>query len=381
MNTPKLFHTLLLPAILCLCTGTSCWESDSNSEKKGGESVSVLEGFDESDPVGSLLNIKAGPSSSTLHFPIKSKDLGKVYQLHEYPLEFEFEIQGKDDMIVTALNPSCGCTDARLMIDGQPWSLGKAIPGGSKGKIAATFNGERYTNIKTSKIEIKGNGANLPLNLSLKANVHPIFKIKPNKVDFGKVLEWPFRDVNPEAEVMVAGKDPFSVKNWRTPAGITVEDTGRVEPTVDGEGQRRWFKLKLQQDAPARMVYGTAVGETDIGFDVEIACTADVVGPVKYLPEQRLQFGTLEVGQTAKRLLKILGTTQDIAIPEPTFVIEDEGIFAAKLEVKKPDREMHIVVSVKPEVGAGRHRGILKVRFPAESGFAEKQVQLYARVK
>ena len=132
-----------------------------------------------------------GPSLSVLSFSAIEKDLGKVYQSHTYPMEFEFEVKGDDSVTIDAVDVTCGCTDAYIYPSwdletyGERWPLGVAIPSGVSGAIKVTFDGARYRRDKSSTITLRGNFLERKATLGVKAFVLPVFDMSPQNLTFG----------------------------------------------------------------------------------------------------------------------------------------------------------------------------------------------------
>ncbi len=384
-----MYRILKFPFVLLLLA--ACGGSEAPDPNAGDaastviqEQGSVMRGYDSSDPQGSIDAIAAGASTSNLVFEVKSIDLGTTYQKHKYPLSFPFKVEGDEPIVITLLDPSCGCTDAKIKINGEVWPLGREIPAGSVGEIAAVFDAASYRRKKGSTIKIRGSAANLPDSLKLESFVLPVFELKPNPILFGDVMYGNLRDSDPEIVVEVVGMEPFEVTRWKTvPEGITIQETG--EPTLDAEGKRqtRNFTFRLERNAPAGRMFKTAIADTTLDVPLQVTMRATITGPIQYLPEQRLSFGIINEGETPQRLVTIKANTEQIAVPKPIVKIEGKSaaVMTTAIVEKEAGRSYVIRVRLKEGVAFGRYPGSMTISYPEGSGIESHTFPLSATVR
>jgi len=378
------FPLLLLLLAVLGCSDASAPTGSEESATVIAEQGSVMRGYDSTDPQGSMDALAAGSSTSNIVFETKSVDLGKTYQKHKYPLSFPFVIEGGDPVVITTLDPSCGCTEAKIKINGEIWPLGREIPPGTKGEISAVFDGASYRRTKASTIKIRGTASNLPDSLKLETFVLPVFELKPNPILFGDVMYGDLRDNDPEITVEVIGMEPFEVTRWKTvPEGITIQEKG--EPTLDEEGKRqtRHFTFRLERNAPAGRMFKSAIAETTLDIPLQITMRATITGPIQYLPEQRLSFGLVNEGETPQRLVTIKANTEQVNVPSPIINIDGKAakVMTHTLVEKEAGRSYVVRVKLNEDVAFGRYPGSMTVSYPEGSGIESHTFPLSATVR
>lgn len=407
---------LLVPLILLASCGGG--ESDSSTSTSGVASTTaeagdlldasgsqlpadqqaILDG--SSDPQADRRLAALKPSRSKLVLETDDLDLGVIFQQHDVPVEVKFKVEGPDPVRIVGqgssdgLPVSCGCTSAYIRADwaapsGETpdqenrWDLSQEIPAGAEGTVIATFHGNRYSRVKSAEITLRGNMANGPLIIGIKADVKPVYQTKPAQVMFGKVLAGALRESDPQTEVVVVAMRDFEVLRWKhLPAGVTAEVIGEAEALKDGRVQKR-FRFTLGKSAPVGQMNGSALAETSLGFDFEVLLSGQVLGPVKYRPENRLMFGFWDQGEAKTRTVRIELQLPKGTMPEP--IVSFEGGIADYLSasfVPAPGaRTLDIKVTSSAEMPVGSYNGVMKIVYPEDSKLPPHQLTVKAIVR
>jgi len=340
-------------------------------------------GVDE--PLAPLLS---GGSRSDLVFDFLEVDLGDVFQHHTYPLEFPFTVEGPDAVLLTELDTSCGCTEAftrpdwDLEVEGQRWPLNKEIPAGARGAIAATFDAGRYKDEKASTITVRGNFLTRRITLGVKAKVTPVFEMEPRIVQFGEILSGTLREEDPSQLVRVTAMKDFSITRWkRTPPGILIQQQAGKETLEDGRVVQT-FLVTAGPDMQEGRMSSSFIGETDLGIELEFMVNASVLGAVKYAPSRRVAFGIFEEGVAKRRSIKIEATRGAIKLPIPRLEVVGDAADFIQAELETVTAEMHYVVhlTLGKDVPSGSYNGVLRIIYPQDSGLAQKEIMLNARI-
>jgi hypothetical protein len=122
--------------------------------------------------------IAEGRSRSDMRMQKLEINLGTVFQGMSYDLEFPFDVNGPDPIIIEEIDTSCGCTSARIRPDWDPdfegefWPLETPIPAGSSGTVVAVFDGSLYKEEKASTITIHGNILSNKVTRGVEASVN-----------------------------------------------------------------------------------------------------------------------------------------------------------------------------------------------------------------
>lgn len=334
------------------------------------------------DPQIASAPVEVEDQGGTLVFSVLDQNLGDVYQDTVYEnIEFPFEVKGDSPVTITVYDLSCGCTEANILIDGKVWPRGDALVPGMEGVISATFDAARYKGMKTSSITLRGEGADLPVQLTLNAFVKPHFEMQPTQAQFGEILVGRLREEDPVKEIQVAGSGPFEIIRWRRlPKGVAIEAFGDPEDRPDGTQIRR-FRVKLTPEAAEGRLYSSALAETTLGHNLEILIHAQILGPVRYYPSNRLWFGMQDQGQERKMTVRCQAATDTVVLQAPEAVFTGSDAFSVQVVEKTPGGEYLARVRLSPDATVGRHNGILEIKWPQELGLQTFEIPISSIVR
>jgi len=378
----NILRTLAIPFLLTLC---ACGGSSAETSQEVGGSL------EESQPSASLAagvpeqaaqSPQSGVASrSRAVFSRTDLDLGTLFQQTEVPISFPFAVEGPDPITITGLDASCGCTGVELEVDGKPWPLKTPIPAGSQGAIKGTFTSAHYLNVKPSTVTVKGNALNLPMALNLKAFIRRHFEVSPSAARFGQLLIQNLRTEPVSQKIRVIGREPFEIRSWkRLPQGVQAKLLPEATMLEDGR-QERHLEITLDGQLSAGSFMKSILAETTLDIDLEVQILANVVGPVRFAPEEFLKFGVVSQGTPTKRQVKILASDPSVTLSAPTVEFLGPDVFSYKLVEKQPGVEWVVRFELKADTPIGRHGGRLVIRFPNEDGLAEREIKVSALVR
>ena len=386
----------LIPWILILalaaCGGDSgSASSGTSANDSGGAEASTDSGQTTSastagTQVPANANTLAGgdapkPSRSRLKFEQMDIDLGELFQETEVPLSFPFQVDGPDPLTVSYLKASCGCTDVMLTVDGKEWPLNTPIPAGSSGAIEGVFTSAQYNNVKTSTITIRGNGLGLPAVLNVQAFIRRHFELSPSGVRFGQISARSLKTSPYTKRIKITSSEQMEIKAWkRLPQGIDVQVIDETEQLEDGR-HVSYIEVSINDQHSAGMVNRSLLASTSVGRDLEIHVSGNIVGPVRFQPQDFLKFGATNQGMASKRVVKILATSAEEMLPTPTVDFIGPDVFAWKLNEREPGREWVVRFTLSDKAEIGRHGGILKISFPEETGIKPHEIKVSALVR
>ncbi|RMH02770.1 MAG: DUF1573 domain-containing protein, partial [Planctomycetota bacterium] len=310
-------------------------------------------------------------SRSRIDFEVTHIDLGQMYQEETRDLEFPFQCNGPDPITLFEPEVSCGCTAPSLEVEGEPWEFGKPIPPGAAGRVLAVFDSKKFQLDKASSIRILGNAVNLPVQLTLKAFILPLFQVSPRMARFDNLLSRELRrNDRPTRYLEVTGAKEFEILRWiDLPEWLEIREVEEPRPAPDGVGQIRKLEVALNPDVPVGRHSTMAMAETSLGKDLAIQVYAEVFGPVRYFPEAFPRFGLVQPGKTeVVRAVSIRATQDRLPIPAPRIEYQgDENVFEITLDEKKPGLRYDLIVGVLPEASPGRHDGKILLTWPEDS--------------
>ncbi len=102
-------------------------------------------------------------NASEMVFDVEEFNFGTIKQGESVTHEFTFSNNGKDDLIITNAQGSCGCT--------VPQYPKEAIKKGTNGVIKVTFNSAGKMGMQDKTVTITSNAKNSPKILHLKGTV------------------------------------------------------------------------------------------------------------------------------------------------------------------------------------------------------------------
>lgn len=116
--------------------------------------------------MGSAAMAQSSTEQPTITFTTTEHEFGKIKEGTMANYEFTFTNTGKAPLILSNVQPSCGCTTPE-------WSKEPIMPG-AKGVIKASFNSYGRPGTFQKYITVKSNASNGDISLTIKGTVEPI---------------------------------------------------------------------------------------------------------------------------------------------------------------------------------------------------------------
>lgn len=345
-----------------------------------------------------------------LRFERARTELGTLYGHEERPFSVPFTIEGDGPVRVDLIDTSCGCTDVRLVVDGEallyaeraepaapdPEAEDRSLTAraerlielapGTRGEILGTFRAERKLGERLVVLTVAGSMLNSPAKTEVKVTILPTFELPKDAGSFGTVLQSALGKDGLAREFEVRAPRAFRVQQWRdVPEGISIEALdGAIES--DGRIVQR-FRLRLLPTLPVGTPkLGQIVGLTDLGPPLEVTLAWRIVGPATYAPE-RVQFMNVRNGREHVQQVKIRPTDAARPLPEPTLELLGEvaalcSVALEPLPAAGAEPAGWLAKVRLPQGSApGVYNGTLRISYPAASGLAPWEMVVYARVQ
>jgi hypothetical protein len=114
-----------------------------------------------------------------IEFEAVEHDFGKIYDGKPVSHEFKFTNKGKAPLLLSNVQPACGCTTPE-------WPREPIMPG-EKAKIKAIYNAGSYRGVFSKGITVQSNSASGNVQLTIKGSVldTPKEPKSPVKLDVG----------------------------------------------------------------------------------------------------------------------------------------------------------------------------------------------------
>ena len=328
------------------------------------------------------------PSLSDLKFERIDSDIGEVYQQHTYDLDFPFEVDGDDAIVISAIDTSCGCTDAFIYpawdtdTYGDVWPLNQPIPAGAKGSVRATFDGSRYKRDKSSTITLRGNFLERKATLGVKAFVKPVFDVQPQNINFGEIITSALIEKSPEKMITITAMKGYEIERWvRVPTGVEVNAVGEVTE-LEGGAVSQQYRVAINANIASGPMASSVDAETSLGVNLTFTVAARVLGPVRYAPAQRVAFGIFDAGQRKHRTVKLESTRGAPDMPTPTAEIVGGAKDAIVIEEIRPtEAGYQIKMIIAETVPPGNYNGLLKISYPDNPDYEQHEMRVNARIR
>jgi hypothetical protein len=287
------------------------------------------------------------PRPPGLWFEETVQDLGRMTSGEDATLRFPFEVVG-EEVVLSALEPGCGCLGPRLELAGERVPLGTPLPPGSRGAVVVEYRTAGFQGRKDTLLSLRGRGPGLPLELEVRSELAPWFEVEPDR--------WtppPLEGTGPwEVELRVTGPEPFRLVGAAGPppevrvegvpsAAASQEHTVRLLlPAEEAGGAHAWF-LSL---------------EADNGLSTVVPFQYAVEQEVWTRPDRVVRLGTVPRGTEVQATVDLGASHGELEVLESRV----EGLAGARVEVLNltPSRSYRVRI----QVPAGSSRGVLSGR-------------------
>ena len=108
---------------------------------------------------------------------------------------------------------------------------------------------------------------------------------------------------------------------------------------------------------------------------------AQVQGPVRYYPSNRLWFGMQDQGQARTMTVRCLAATDSVSLQTPEALFKGSDAFSIQVVEKKPGEEYLARVRLSADASVGRHNGILEIKWPEETGLRTFEIPISSIVR
>lgn len=107
---------------------------------------------------------KTDPNAPEISFTALEHNFGKLKNGADCSFEFEFKNTGVNDLVLTNVRPTCGCTIA------QGWQEIGPVKKGKSAKVKISYDSKR-TGPFTKSITVTSNAKNDPVSLTIKGEI------------------------------------------------------------------------------------------------------------------------------------------------------------------------------------------------------------------
>jgi uncharacterized protein DUF1573 len=239
-------------------------------------------------------------------------DFGTVFEGRV--LEHEWQLEVRAPVAVSAAKSDCGCTLARLELEGpggsQAYELGTPLAAGQRLRVDVRYDTRGRRGPAARAVTLVHDGGE-PFVLQLVADVQPWLSLEPAELAYTRVVlgEGAVR----EFRVRAVGGEAFGLQatGVALPPWVKVE-LAPVAPGADGRATGWSGSVRLGKDAPRgnysypiELVSDVAIPDGgERRFSISPAWTLQVVGVVA-LSSPTLEFGLVTGNEVASRSVRL----------------------------------------------------------------------------
>jgi len=303
-----------------------------------------------------------------IDFAKKEVDFGKKLDGDMCEGDFPFENIGDAPLIITKVQPSCGCTVPLILVGDQRYDFGKAIPVGAEGKIHVSMNLKGIHGAKTANVSVFTNDPAGPANLRVQAQVEAFFVVEPQNLSLGEISKKEGKSGT--VKVSCARVPSFKITGWDPlPAGLTIQSEevpGEANPTAK-------VTATVGEGANEGTFSSRVVLHTDVGRTIDLYVSGMVYGVLEIKPGPYLMFGLIQRGTKTPRKIDAIARTQGLPIHVTKVEVEaQEGgtpqnakslteFFTSTVRPVEDGKHYEIEVAALETLPAGVFRGTVRV--------------------
>ena len=272
----------------------------------------------------------------------EDKNVGTVAKGEAIEYAFRIKNEGKADLLINDVKPSCGCTIGKF---------DKVIKPGEEGKITLTIDTKAFSGpISKTAVVLTNDPAKAQYSLTLSAYVKPFVEVAP--WGFFRIQGLVGEELTSE---LILGSDEADFK----PSKVEVPHpylSAALAPAsekerLEGKGKTQWkVTLKADKNSPAGIPSGEVKVTTGIAKQPELVIKVSGVinDSVGVLPSQ-VTFGTFDPKGGLTREIDVVNRNSKNAAFKVTAA--ESGVPGVVTEVKSSDStKVKVVVSIDPKV-------------------------------
>lgn len=288
------------------------------------------------------------------------KDFGLVVKGEELFHSFEIKNEGKADLTIIDVRPSCGCTVAEA---------DKVIKPGQKGKIKTKLETKDFKGPITKDITVVSNDPENPqLKLFLKAIIRPVVEVLPDSnLRFVKLR----KDVGKVQRLLVTEEEGFEFKilNYESSKPyIKFEYTPAPQDKINPQYKNKQYEITalIGPEAPVGMVNEklTVFTNSKLVPKIELKIIG-LVRPEIQITPPKLELGTIDATSDFQRMIRVKDNSGskkfELISVQPTV-----PFITVSQEVIKPGEDYNLNIMFSKEPPKGNFEGKVVIKTNSE---------------
>ena len=294
-------------------------------------------------------------------------DFGVVEPEDRPQHRFIFRNTGQADLVISEVNPSCGCTAVLLSAE--------TIKPGEHGEIEVSLNPQGRRGKQELTVAVHSNAKDQSVvNLTLQGRIKATVAVSPERIFFSSVNNQESHEKR--IRVLAPGDGTFRILRVETTSSFL---TAEVLP-LNSDGLVAYeVKVLLYSDAPVGQFKETLVIHSNDAHRprLDVSIEGNVLGPIAVSPEH-LFFGFVSPGEVTQR--EILLTKAGEATLQVLEVGHQSQFVSAKIVPIDTGRKVEVHVQLSPNTPSGPFRDMLEI-YTNNADQSVIQVPLHALVR
>lgn len=310
--------------------------------------------------------------------PESIKDFGTVPKGDDLVWDFVVKNDGKVDLVIDQVKPSCGCTVA---------NFDKTVKPGATGKIGLKVETKNFSGpISKSATVTSNDPANPNMTLIIKAIVKPYVDVLPQGYVRFSALQG---ETSTQSVTLVTEeKAPFKVDKVETPADKPWLKA-KVSPVAEkdrvaGKGDNVQYKVEimLEKDAPVGLLNEKVIARTNLEKAAAVEITVSgLVRPVVSVTPQQLNFGDVTPGAEPTTRNVVVSHNQEGKKDFKITKVELMTVPAATDKAAKPQVVKGITSEITPIQEGSRYQVTLKTAADVAKGPIDAMLTIHTNDK
>ncbi len=303
-----------------------------------------------------------------------SHDFGRLMQGEVANHTFSLFTRGNEDLVITQVKPTCGCTVSKVMVEPPSaaegaelvrYNYGDAIPVGTRIEMPAVLHTKNKNGHQNVRINIFSNDPRGTIQLGLEADVDMFFNLSPRFLNFGRVSIGEVKTLKASISTARGAPVKLEMADAAMPAGTTAELTP-FNADADGRSAQWQLSVTLGPDTIEQNLHRAIALVSDLEipgedqktatgapstYQATLSLSAQIVGPFTYQPNY-LSMGLVRPGQVVTR-------TVTVECHDEEFLLDAEQIGVSVVGLPVPggdgyqewDRAQHFSSTVRQQEG------------------------------
>lgn len=261
-------------------------------------------------------------------FKEKIYDFGKIYIGEIVTHNFKFKNQGQDELIISSVKSSCGCTAALVSKSN--------IHKDEDGEIQIKFNPGRYVGKVSKSVTVNSNDPESPTyKLTITGEIIEEVTVNPKKVNFGIIRKGDSCTKYIEVKTIPEAKIEIKKVESPSPYIVITQDKTVADNIYKYQVSMSHYDY-IGKFNGIIFIYTTSSKQERI----DVSFSGEIIGDVTFYPEI-VSFGNIKLNQDITRTVIVNFVNKDVIIEkietDPSminYIVSDLNKSSKKIDIK-----------------------------------------------